>query len=76
MQPLTCQCRPTYMTLPTDLFDQEISASSLDKPLPYKSIKDACRDLSMGPKAEEHIVKDIVNLYKAAQNPCILVSNI
>jgi pyruvate decarboxylase len=69
------ECRPVYLTLPTDLVHAKISSSRLNDSLPsgsFSPVPDSAADAELSGPAE-HVVKRIVARYEAAKDPIVLV---
>lgn len=68
------QCRPTYLTLPTDLVAATISGKRLkDSPLTLESIRKSLREPQVEEKVEKLIIKRICERYEKAKKPIVLV---
>lgn len=77
------ECRPAYLTLPTNLVSPLIPSHSLLTPLPPSAssphptlLSGAPAPPSTNPEALEAAVKAITTLYAAAKNPVVLVDAI
>lgn len=65
--------KPTYLTLPTDLVGTKIPAGPLSTPITHESITKILAEPKVVPEVEEAIIRQICDMYKAAQRPCVLV---
>lgn len=69
------ECRPVYLTLPTDLVHAKISSARLSNDLPTGSFTpppaSAAEATLEGPSA--HVINRIVARYEAAEDPIVLV---
>lgn len=66
-------CRPTYLTLPTDLVEAMIPAAPLKSPLTLLSIHQSLSQPKVSEKVENSIIKQITAIYEKAERPIILV---
>jgi len=66
-------CRPTYLTLPTDLVDTMIPSESLKTPLTLESIQKGLAEPKVSEKVQTSIIKQITGMYEKAKKPIILV---
>jgi pyruvate decarboxylase len=70
----TRECRPVYLTLPTDLIHAKISGAALAEPLPlpHSLAPSPVANPSPSPQTK-HVLKTILDLYDAAVDPVVLV---
>lgn len=68
-------CRPTYLTLPTDLVDAEVSAAPLARSLTLERVKELQFAPATGEvaRAQDAALNAIVHLYKEAKKPVVLI---
>ncbi|EJD41544.1 pyruvate decarboxylase [Auricularia subglabra TFB-10046 SS5] len=68
-------CRPTYLTLPTDLVEAEISAAPLARALTLERVREVQFAPAAGQiaRAQEKALDAIVQLYKEAKKPVVLI---
>lgn len=66
-------CRPTYLTLPTDLVSAMIPSAPLRTPLTLESIHKSLSEPKVSEKVEKSIIKQITAMYEKAEKPIILV---
>ena len=66
-------CRPTYLTLPTDLVNTKIPSEPLKTPLTLESIQKTLSEPKVSEKVEKSIIKQVTEMYANAKKPIILV---
>jgi pyruvate decarboxylase len=68
------ECRPVYLTLPTDLVHAKIARAPLDEPLPLPhSLAPPAESIGEPSPQTKHVLKTIVDLYDKAKDPIVLV---
>ncbi|KAK9898845.1 pyruvate decarboxylase [Cystobasidium minutum MCA 4210] len=67
------RCFPTYLTLPTDLANAEISDEPLKTPITLDSIHKSLHEPKVDAKVEQSIIKQICQMYEKATKPIVLV---
>lgn len=67
------KCRPTYLSLPTNLFYAKISRAPLDTPLTYRSVVKSAVQPAVDDALVEHVISSIVALYEGAKDPIVIV---
>jgi len=72
------ECRPVYLTLPTDLVHTKVSAESLKKPLPHPHSAPPRGPPSLNDRSAEdellsHVVERITARFKASKKPIVII---
>ncbi|GAA98499.1 uncharacterized protein L969DRAFT_76081 [Mixia osmundae IAM 14324] len=67
------ECRPGYISLPTDLVPLQIDAKPLEDELTPQSIHKHLTTSSVSEKMEDFVVNEIGKLFKASQRPIVLI---